>query len=91
MTKTYAQALREFQMQLLVDALAKAKGNVCEAALALDIHRNTFSRILYDACSLTPAKVCALLKEQGLIPPRELPQRQMLQKSHPRTIRTRAA
>ena len=42
MKKTYHQAVREFQMNLLVEELIEAEGNVCQAALALEIHRNTW-------------------------------------------------
>jgi transcriptional regulator of acetoin/glycerol metabolism len=87
-TKTYAQALREFQMNLLVDALVQTEGNVLEAALVLGIHRNTFHVMLESASLLSTTRVRELLREAGLIAPRKLPK---AQKPQPGTARANAA
>lgn len=84
MKLTYHQAVRKFQRNLLAEALIEAKGNVCEAALALQIHRNTFARALYAATSMTPGQVCAILREEGRLAPREAP----LPKAHLRYVRS---
>jgi Fis family transcriptional regulator len=40
----YEDAQREFEKRFIAQALAKADGNLCKAALLLGIHRNTLSR-----------------------------------------------
>lgn len=66
-TQTYEQALREFQVNLLSNALVDTNGNVCKAAQLLGIHRNTFDRMLGKAALMPPLAVRAHLKEQGFI------------------------
>ena len=40
----YDEAQREFERKFIMQALAKADGNLCKAAGLLGIHRNTLSR-----------------------------------------------
>jgi DNA-binding NtrC family response regulator len=40
----YQDALREFDKRFIAQVLAKADGNLCQAADRLGIHRNTLSR-----------------------------------------------
>ena len=77
---TYEQALRNFQVELLTKALVQANGNACKAALALEIHRNTFERMIEGATMMSLTALRAHLKEEGLI----VPPVQKVQKPHPR-------
>jgi Fis family transcriptional regulator, factor for inversion stimulation protein len=42
----YEDAQREFEKRFIARVMAKADGNLCEAANLLGIHRNTLSRKL---------------------------------------------
>lgn len=42
---TYEKAFEQFQRQFLSEALTEAKGNMCAAARAIGVHRNTVLRM----------------------------------------------
>ena len=43
---SYADAVREFKRQYILEVLARHRGNQCKAAEELGMHRNTLSRTL---------------------------------------------
>ena len=44
----YEDALREFDRRFITEVVTKSDGNLCKAADALGVHRNTLSRKLKD-------------------------------------------
>lgn len=46
MKATYEEAIREFRIKFCLQAVRDAGGNVCQAARATGIHRNTLTRML---------------------------------------------
>jgi DNA-binding NtrC family response regulator len=44
----YEDALREFDRRFIATVVEKSDGNLCKAADALGVHRNTLSRKLKD-------------------------------------------
>jgi Fis family transcriptional regulator len=62
---TYAEAVREFKRRFLLEVLIANRGNQCKAAIALEVHRNTLSRMMTEL-QIEPSEVRAGMKR----PPR---------------------
>ncbi len=62
---TYTEAVREFKRRFLLEVLIAHRGNQCKAALALQVHRNTLSRMMTEL-AINPSEVRAGMKR----PPR---------------------
>jgi ActR/RegA family two-component response regulator len=54
MTTPYENAVREFRIKFCQQAVQSAGGNVCQAARATGVHRNTLTRMLKAGGSPSP-------------------------------------
>jgi Fis family transcriptional regulator len=62
---TYTEAVREFKRRFLLEVLIATRGNQCKAAIVLQVHRNTLSRMMTEL-QIDPSEVRAGMKR----PPR---------------------
>lgn len=59
---TYAEAVRQFRAEYLLDAVIEVRGNMCAAARLTGVHRNTIRRVLSDA-GFNAGKVAREIKQ----------------------------